>query len=319
MRALELRALNGPDGLFLATRPDPVGDDGVVVDVRAAGVSFPDLLIAQGGYQLKPELPYVPGQEIAGIVRSAPAGAAVRAGDRVWASVDSGGFASVAVADPGRVYPLPSELTFEEGAALGVNFLTAVFALGRRGALEAGEQVVVLGAAGGLGSALVSVAQATGARVIAVVSTDDKAATAERAGADEVVVGEPWRDRVLELTGGRGADLVADVVGGEQTLQAVRSTAPAGRVLVLGFTAGSIPSIATNRLLLRNVSLIGAGLGAFIPSDPEVLRRTAREVLRLVEGGLRPVVGHVLPLADGAQALRELAERRARGKVVLAV
>jgi NADPH2:quinone reductase len=317
MRVLELQSLDGPDGFALAERPDPASAEEVVIDVHAAGVSFPDLLIAQGSYQVTAELPYVPGQEVAGVVRSAPAGADVRVGERVWASVDSGGFASVAVAAVKRTYPLPDALSFEEGAALGVNFLTAVFALGRRGALQAGENVVVIGAAGGLGSAAVSVAKAYGARVIATVSTDDKASTAERAGADEVVVGEDWRDRALELTDGRGADLVADVVGGEQTLQAVRSTAPGGRVLVLGFTSGSIPRIATNRLLLRNVSLVGVGLGAFIPTDPEVLVRTAAEVLRLIDAGLRPVVGVTRPLADGADALRDLAARTARGKLVL--
>jgi NADPH2:quinone reductase len=317
MRVLELQSLDGPDGFALAERPDPASAEEVVIDVHAAGVSFPDLLIAQGSYQVTAELPYVPGQEVAGVVRSAPAGADVRVGERVWASVDSGGFASVAVAAVKRTYPLPDALSFEEGAALGVNFLTAVFALGRRGALQAGENVVVIGAAGGLGSAAVSVAKAYGARVIATVSTDDKASTAERAGADEVVVGEDWRDRALELTDGRGADLVADVVGGEQTLQAVRSTAPGGRVLVLGFTSGSIPRIATNRLLLRNVSLVGVGLGAFLPTDPEVLVRTAAEVLRLIDAGLRPVVGVTRPLADGADALRDLAARTARGKLVL--
>jgi len=319
MRALELQSLDGPDGLALAERPDPAPGDHVVIDVHAAGVAFPDLLMSQGRYQESAELPWVLGAEVAGVVRSAPAGATVQAGDRVWASLDGGGFAEVAVAAPDRAYPLADALSFAEGAALGVNFLTAVFALGRRGKLQAGETVLVLGAAGGLGSATVTVARARGARVIAVVSTADKAATARAAGADETIVGEGWRDRVLELTDGRGVDLTADVVGGDATLQAVRSTAPEGRVLILGFTSGAIPAVAANRLLLRNVDLVGVGLGAFLPADPGVLAACATEVSALVEAGLRPIVGTTIPLADGADALRALADRTAQGKVVLTV
>ena len=317
MRALEIQSLSGPDGLAIAERPDPDAGDRVVIDVHAAGVSFPDLLISKGMYQVKPDLPHVPGQEVAGLVRSAPAGAAVSAGDRVWASMHEGGFAEVATAAPEHVFPLADRLSFEEGAALSVNFLTAIFALQRRGRLEADETVVVLGAAGGLGSACVTVAKAYGARVIAVVSTEDKAPTATAAGADDVVVGAEWRDAVLAQTGGRGADVVADVVGGDQTLQAVRSTAPEGRVLVLGFTAGEIPRIATNRLLLRNVSLTGVGLGALDATDPSTLPTTGAELTRLVTAGLRPVVGAAMPLAEGAEALRALENRAARGKLVL--
>jgi NADPH:quinone reductase len=214
VRVLEIRSLDGPDGLAVAERPDPDPDGRVVIDVRAAGVSFPDLLISQGRYQVKAELPWVPGQEVAGIVRSAPDGHPLRVGDRAWGSLDNGGYASVAAVAPDRAYALHEALSFEEGAALGVNFLTAVFALGRRAALRAGETVLVLGAAGGLGSATVTVAKAYGARVLAVVSTEAKVATARAAGADEVVAGPDWRDRVLELTAGRGVDVAADVVGG---------------------------------------------------------------------------------------------------------
>ncbi|MDA0160331.1 NADPH:quinone oxidoreductase family protein [Solirubrobacter ginsenosidimutans] len=319
MQVLEIRSLDGPDGLAAAERPDPDPDGRVVIDVRAAGVSFPDLLISQGRYQVKAELPWVPGQEVAGVVRSAPPGHVLRAGDRAWGSVDNGGFASVAAVAVERAYPLHDALSFEEGASLGVNFLTAVFALGRRAALKEGETVLVLGAAGGLGSATVSVAKAYGARVLAVVSTEEKVATARSAGADEVIAGADWRDRILELTGGRGVDVAADVVGGGETLQAVRSTAPEGRVLILGFTSGEIPAVAANRLLLRNVSLVGVGLGAFIPTEPDILVRTAGEVVRLVGAGLRPIVGATFPLAQGADALRALAARTAQGKLVLTV
>jgi NADPH2:quinone reductase len=319
VRALELQALDGPDGLALVDRPVPAGRDLVTIDVRAAGVSFPDLLMSRGRYQLRPELPAVLGSEVAGTVRVAPPGHPLRPGDRVWATMELGGFAEVAAVPPDQVHPLPDGLGFEEGASLGVNYLTAVFALQRRGALRERETVLVIGAAGGLGTATVAVAKGLGARVHAVVSVPEKTATARAAGADEVVVGETWRDAVLDLTGGRGAELVADVVGGDQTLQAVRTAAPEGRVLILGFTAGEIPSLATNRLLLRNVSLVGAGLGALAATVPELLPETARELRRLIDGGLRPVVGETLPLERGAEAVRRLEERAAQGKVVLTI
>jgi NADPH2:quinone reductase len=317
MRALELHTLSGPDGLVLVEREDPPADDAVLIDVRAAGVSFPDLLLTQGRYQVQPELPTVPGLEVAGVVRSAPDSGPVRAGDRAWAALEGGGFADVVVAPADRVFPLADELDFVQGAALPVNFLTAVFALHRRAHLERGETVLVLGAAGGLGSALVSVAAHMGAQVIAVVSTADKARTAEEAGADAVVVGTDWREQVLEHTSGRGVDLAADPVGGDATLEGVRSTAAEGRVLILGFASGEIPAVPTNRLLLRNVSLVGVGLGALVPFAPELMRETADELMSLVREGLRPIIGGTFPLEQGAQALRALENRAARGKLVL--
>src|SRR4051794_34865288 len=244
MRALELRELTGPDGFVVTERPDPVpGDGALLIDVHAAGVSFPDLLISKGMYQIKAELPYIAGQEVAGVVRHAPEGSRFAAGDRVWAGFDDGGYASVAVAQERDVRPLPDDMSFVDGAALSVNFMTAVFALRVRDHLAAGETLLVLGAAGGLGTATVAVAKRYGARVIANVSAPEKAAMAQRAGADDVVVGEDWRDAVLELTGGRGVDVVADIVGGDHTLQAVRTCAPRGRVIILGFTTGSIAKI----------------------------------------------------------------------------
>jgi NADPH2:quinone reductase len=304
----------------MSERPEPPGNgEDVLIDVRAAGVAFPDLLISRGRYQVRPDLPYVAGQEIAGVVRAAPAASGLVVGERVWAAVSQGGFAEVAATPADTVFPLDHRLSFEQGAALPANFLTAVFALQRRGALHASETVLVLGAAGGLGTACVAVAKAVGARVIAVVSEGGKVATAQAAGADDVVVGAEWRPQVLEKTGGRGVDLVADVTGGPQTLEAVRSTAPEGRVLVLGFTSGDIPAIATNRLLLRNVSLVGVGLGALVPFQPGVIKQTGEEVTRLVAAGVRPVVGQTFPLEEGPRALRQIEGRQAKGKLVLTV
>src|SRR4051794_4918923 len=187
MRALELRELDGPDGLALVDRAAPPGDGAVTIDVRAAGVCFPDLLMSRGRYQLRPELPAVLGSEVAGVVRSAPPGHALAPGDRVWATTELGGFAEVVAAPADRVFRLPEQLTFAEGAALGVNFLTAVFALRRRAQLRTDETVLVLGAAGGLGTATVGVAHALGARALAVVSVPAKVDTAWAAGADDVL------------------------------------------------------------------------------------------------------------------------------------
>jgi NADPH2:quinone reductase len=319
MRALELQRLDGPDGLSLVERPAPSGAGAVTIDVRAAGVCFPDLLMSRGRYQLRPELPAVLGSEVAGTVRSAPPGHELVPGERVWATMELGGFAEVVAVPADRVFRLADHLTFEEGASLGVNYLTAVFALRRRAAVAAGETLLVLGAAGGLGTATIGVARALGARVLAVVSVPAKVDTAWTAGADDVLVGDDWRDAVLERTNGRGADVVADIVGGDATLQAVRSAAPESRVLVLGFTAGEIPKIATNRLLLRNVSLVGAGLGALHATVPDLLTETAAELTGLLERGLRPVVGDRFPLEEGAEALRQLENRSAQGKIVLAL
>jgi NADPH:quinone reductase len=317
MRALELQRLGGPDGFVPADRPEPSGDGLVLIDVRAAGVCFPDLLMSRGAYQHSPELPAVLGSEVAGTVRSSPPGHGLEPGARVWATPQLGGFAEVVAVPPAGVFPLPDQMSFEEGASLGVNFLTAVFALRRRGHLRDDETVLVLGAAGGLGTATVAVARALGARVLAVVSVPAKAETARAAGADEVIVGAGWRDQVLELTGGRGADVVADVVGGDETLQAVRAAAPEGRVLVLGFTSGTIPQLKTNRLLLRNVSLVGAGLGALAATVDDLIEQTAAELARLIDEGMRPLVGATFPLEEGAEAVRRLEDREAQGKLVL--
>jgi NADPH2:quinone reductase len=320
MHALEIQSLDGPDGLAFTERPEPGAptDDQVLVDVAAAGVSFPDLLIAKGQYQGAFDLPYVPGQEIAGTVRAAPEGSAFHAGDRVWSYLGTGGgYASVAHAPLRNVQRLPDAMSFVDGAALGVNYMTAVFALRVRDDLRAGETLLVLGAAGGLGTATILVGKQYGARVIAVVSTPDKEQIARDCGADEVIVGDGWRDRALELTGGRGVDVVADIVGGDETLQAVRSCAPRGRVIILGFTSGGIAKIGVNRLLLRNVSLVGVGLGALDDLDPTTNPTVAALLSELLDQGLRPVVGQTYALAEGADALRALEGRRAQGKLVL--
>ncbi|SDX33232.1 NADPH2:quinone reductase [Geodermatophilus africanus] len=320
MRAAQIATLDGPSAISVVDVPEPDADGGVLVDVHVAGVTFPEVLLSRGQYQVKPELPFVPGSEVAGTVRSAPEGSGLQPGQRVAAFPGFGGFAEVAAADPGFVFPLPDGVTFEQGAALPMNYLTMLFALRRRGRLQEGETVLVHGAAGGLGTAGIQLAKAYGARVLAVVSSEAKGETARAAGADEVVLADGFRDRVRELTDGRGVDLVADPVGGDRFTDSLRSLAREGRLLVLGFTGGEIPTVKVNRLLLNNVSVVGVGWGAFWLGEPGYVQEQWTELLPLLErGALEPVIGSVHDLADAAAAVTELDERRASGKVLLRV
>ena len=291
---------------------------GVVVDVHAAGVSFPEVLQTRGEYQLKPPLPFVPGSEVAGIVRSAPEGAGVSEGDRVAAFCALGGFAEVAVAPEFLTFPLSGELDFAQGAGLILNYHTAWFALRLRGRLAEGETVLVHGGAGGVGTAALQVAKGLGARTIAVVSTDDKEQVARDAGADEVVRSDgSWKDEAKELSGG-GVDVVLDPVGGDRFLDSLRSLAEGGRLVVVGFTGGSIPEVKVNRLLLNNTEIVGAGWGAYVMPKPELNREIGTAVNRLVDDGfVRPIVGARFRPEQAADALKLIDERGATGKVVL--
>jgi NADPH2:quinone reductase len=327
MKAIQIVNLTGPDSaLELVELPEPEPthmlspDGGVVVDVHAAGVAFPELLQTRGAYQIKPPLPFVPGSEVAGVVRSAPAGATVKVGDRVAAFCALGGFAETAVAPPFLTFALPDELDFAQGAALILNYHTAHFSLVLRGRLREGETVLVHGAAGGVGTAGLQVAKGLGARTIAVVSSDAKRQVALEAGADQVVRSDgPWKDEVKELTGG-GVDLVFDPVGGDRFTDSLRSLRETGRLVVVGFAGGSIPEVKVNRLLLGNTEVIGAGWGGYVMSRPRVNLEIGAEITRLIEQGfVRPIVGERFPLERAADALRVLDERRATGKVVLDV
>jgi NADPH:quinone reductase len=320
VRALQVQRLDGPDGLELVDLPEPDAADGIRIDVVAAGVSFPDLLLSRGLYQLKPDPPFVPGVEVAGVVRDAPDDAHVSPGDRVMAFT-FGGFAETVVVPADLAFRVPEALSFEQAAGFIMNYHTAHFALHRRGRLTDGETVLVHGAAGGVGTATVQVARGAGARVIAAVSTEEKGEVARSAGADDVVMtSDDWVGGVRELTGGRGADVIMDPVGGERFAQSLRCLAPEGRLLVVGFTSGEIPEVAVNRLLLRNVDVVGVAWGAFLGVDPSIGRTIADDLERLVAAGaVRPVVGATYPLEEGAQALRDLEERNATGKLVLRV
>ncbi len=293
---------------------------GVLVDVEAAGVSFPEVLQSRGEYQLKPPLPFVPGSEVAGTVRSAPEGSGLKVGDRVAAFPMLGGFAEVAVSPEFLTFPLPDSLDAAQGAALILNYHTAWFSMVIRGRLKAGETVLIHGAAGGVGTASIQVANGIGARAIAVVSTDEKEEVARDAGAAEVVRSDGgWKDEAKELSGG-GVDLIVDPVGGDRFTDSLRSLAEGGRLVVVGFTAGSIPEVKVNRLLLNNTEVIGAGWGAYVMGKPDLNREIGAEIGKLIESGhVRPIVGARFPLAEAAEALKLIDERGATGKVVLDV
>jgi NADPH2:quinone reductase len=327
MKAIQITDLTGPDSaLELVDLPEPEPThmlspgEGVVLDVHCAGVAFPELLQTRGEYQIKPPLPFVPGSEVAGVVRAAPAGAAVEVGDRVAAFCALGGFAEVAVAPPFLTFVLPDELDFAQGAGLILNYHTAYFSLLTRGRLREGETVLVHGAAGGVGTAALQVAKGLGARTIAVVSSPEKEKVALEAGADHVLRSDgPWKDEAKDLSGG-GVEVVFDPVGGSLFTDSLRSLREQGRLIVVGFAGGSIPEVKVNRLLLGNTEIIGAGWGGYAMSRPEVNLEIGAAINGLIgQGFVRPIVGERFPLERAAEALRVLDERRATGKTILDV
>ncbi len=321
MRAVQVVRLEGPSGVDVVEAPEPTAAEGqVLVDVHAVGVSFPDLLLSAGQYQLKPQPPFQLGVDFAGVVRSAPEASGFSTGDRVACVLPYGGGADVVALDPESVFPLPDSMSFEQGAALPMNYLTAQFALATRGRLQEGETVLVHGAAGGVGTATIQVAKGYGARVIGVVSTEGKAQVARDAGADEAVLVDGFLASVKELTGGRGVDVVVDVVGGDLMTDSLRALAPLGRVLVVGFTAGAIPEVKVNRLLLNNIDVRGVGWGAYAMVRPGFMRKQWQELVPMMESGaIQPPIGRTYPLEEVRQALTDMAERRATGKIVLAL
>jgi NADPH2:quinone reductase len=319
MRAVRVERLDGPRFLEVREVPEPsAAADQVLIDVYAAGVTFPDALLTRGLYQMRPALPFTVGSEVAGVVRSAPAGAAVRPGDRVAAFPAIGGFQDVVAVDPNVVFPLPDRVSFATGAALPMNYLTVHFGLIRRGRLRAGETVLVHGAAGGVGTAAIQLAKALDARVIAVASSDDKRKLARDIGADEVVDVAGFKDTVRSLTDGRGVDVVVDPVGGDRFIDSLRSLAPEGRLLVIGFTAGEIPSVKVNRLLLNNLDVVGVGWGMFaLPTPGYVHGQWAQLLPHIESGALDPPLGGRYPVERAAEAVGALERRQATGKLVI--
>ncbi len=325
MRALMLRQTTGPSGLRLEDDlPVPAiseGDGLVLIDVHTAGVGFVDMLITKGEYQIKLPVPFIPGSEVAGTVRQAPAGSALQVGQRVAAMALSGGYAEVVATPEILVFPLPDAVDDVIAAGAVINAGTAHLGLVRRGRLAAGETVLVHGAAGGTGVAAIGVAKAIGARVIAAASTEAKRTAAVAAGADEVIDSSgDWQAAVKELTGGRGADVIWDPVGGDVFAGSLRCMAPEGRLLVVGFAGGTIPEVKVNRLLLRSHDVVGVNYGGFIGVDPGFPRATADETFGwMAEGRLRMAAGPAVPLEHGPAVLQGFADRTVVGKPVLQV
>ncbi|WP_330250556.1 NADPH:quinone oxidoreductase family protein [Nocardia sp. NBC_00565] len=321
MRAAQVSKLEGPEAIEVVEIPEPtVFPGGVVIDVHAAGVAFPDVLMTRGLYQMKPELPFVVGGEVAGIVREAPEGAHVQAGDRVVALTMLGNaIAEVAVTPVQMVFRLPDNVSLEAGAGIVFNDLTVHFCLRNRGRLAEGETVLVHGAAGGIGTSTLRMAVALGAgRVIAVVSTEEKAAVARANGATDVVLTDGWLAAVKELTDGRGVDIVLDPVGGDRFTDSIRSLAAGGRLLVVGFTAGEIPTVKVNRLLLKNVEVAGAAWGEWVMTHPGYLTEQWAEVEPMLAAGtITPPEPVLYPLERAAEAVASLDNRTATGKVVV--
>lgn len=318
MKALVAQELAGPSGLVYTDVADVGGDNVVVVDIGAAGVSFPDLLLLRGEYQLRLDPPFIPGMEVAGVVRSAPYESAFKPGQRVTALAMLGGWAEQVAVPAENIRTTPDELDDAEAVALLGNYQTMYFALAKRGALRSGETVLVLGSAGGVGTAAIQVAKALGAKVIAMVHRPHATEFVESLGADVVLpLADGWLEAVKQATGGRGVDMVVDPIGGEPFDDAIRALATEGRLLVIGFAAGGIPTVKVNRLLLRNVSVIGVGYGEFVNRTPGAQALFEFGVAELVRAGLRPPPPMRFPLSKGADALQALADGGVLGKVVL--
>ena len=324
MRALLCTELGPASKLSVREVDDPTPGPGqVVLDVEAAGINFPDTLIIEGNYQFKPDLPFSPGGEAAGTVSAVGAGVSWPAvGDRVIALASHGAFAEKWLVDAGAVGPLPAGLDFVTAAAFGLTYGTSYYALKNRVELREGDTLLVLGAAGGVGSAAVELGKVLGATVIAAASSPEKLAWATDLGADHTVdySAEDLRDRIRELTGGRGVDVVYDAVGGEMTEAAVRSTAWNGRLAVIGFAAGDIPSIPLNLTLLKGMSIVGVFWGRSMAEEPELQRRNFAELAEMIaDGRVRPRVSAEFSLDDYEAAFAMLTERRVMGKAVFRI
>lgn len=318
MKALVAQELTGPSGLAYTDVDDIAASDAVVIDVGAAGVCFPDLLMLRGEYQMKVPAPFVPGLEVAGTVRSAPEGSGFVAGQRVSAFTLLGAWAEQVAVQPGSVIPTNDAL--DDGAAVCLlgNYYTMHFALHRRGGLRAGETVLVLGSGGGIGTASIQIAKALGAKVIAMVHRSSATEFVESLGADVVLpLTDGWLDAVKAETGGRGVDLVVDPIGGAAFDDAIRALATEGRLLVIGFAAGGIPTVKVNRLLLRNVSVVGVGWGEFVNRTPGAQAEVGAALADLVDNGLKPPDPVRYPLSEGVAAMQAFADGAINGKLVL--
>jgi NADPH2:quinone reductase len=310
--------VTGPEDVQWIEVAEPAAGDGVVVDVCAAGVSFADLLQTRGGYQMKVPVPYTPGMGAAGVVRSVPSGLGLVAGQRVAVLLSHGCWQEVISVPAERVLPLPEGMSVEAGAAAPLNYLTALFALVQRARAQPGETLLVHGAAGGLGSAVIQLGRALGLRTVAVAGDEGKRQFAVQCGADHAVLSGGWLAAVRDLLGERAVDIVADPVGGDRMTDSLRSLAPGGRVLVLGFAGGEIPVVKVNRLLLGNIGVLGVASREFFEQHPAAVAGLWARLIELRRAGVLPDPPvQLYPFADARAALRAIAARQAKGTVVL--
>lgn len=323
MKALVCREHGLPDALDLvADWPTPeVGPNDVLIGVKAAGLNFPDVLIIQGKYQMQPDLPFIPGGECAGVVEAIGSDVTRwQVGDEVIHSGGSGGFCAQVVANEMAVLPKPSALSFEAAAGISITYLTSYHALVQRAQIQPGETLLVLGAAGGVGSTAIELGKALGATVIAAASSDDKLALCQELGADHTInySTESLKDRVKELTGGKGVDVVYDPVGGDFSEPAVRSMGWNGRYLVIGFASGPIPSIPLNLTLLKGCAIVGVFWGRFTMEEPDTHQANIKTLWQwFEEGKIKPVITDLFPIEEYEAAYAAMMERRAKGKVIL--
>lgn len=323
-----VRQLGGPESLNLEeVAPGEPAAGMVRIRVRAAAINFPDALMVAGLYQVKPELPFVPGVEVSGEVVSAPPGTGFKAGDRVMALVDNagltrGGYSEIADAAPQSVSRMPDKMSFEEGAGFTLAFQTGWFGLHRRANLNAGETLLVHAGAGGVGSAAIQLGKAAGATVIATAGSDEKVEVCRRLGADHAVnyKTEDFVEEVKRVTGGRGADVVFDPVGGDVYDRSTKCVAFEGRIVIVGFTSGRIPQAATNHVLIKNYSVVGLHWGLYTKRAPELIAPAARALLDLYDAGkIKPHISARIPLSEAPRALATVAEGKSTGKVILTV
>ena len=324
MKAVLCRQFGPPDSLVVEELASPrAGPGEVVVSVKAASVNFPDVLIIQNKYQFKPPLPFSPGSELAGVVKELGEGVSgVRPGDRVIAFTTYGAFAEEVKTEAARLLPMPEGMDFPSAAAFLLTYGTSDHALRDRAGLKAGETLLVLGAVGGVGLAAVEIGKALGARVIACASSEDKLEVCRSHGADATInyASEDLRERIKALSDGRGVDVIYDAVGGPYTEPAFRCVAWRGRLLVVGFAAGEIPKLPLNLALLKGASLVGVFWGDFARREPKRFAESVRQLAAWYrEGKLRPHVSQTFPLAQAAQALKLMAARQVKGKLVLTV
>jgi len=323
MKALVCKELGLADKLELVDDwADPeLGDHDVLIEVKAAGLNFPDVLIIQGKYQIQPELPFIPGGECSGVVTAVGANVTrFKVGDKVLSMGASGAFCEKIAANEYAVFPMPQSLSFEQAAGISITYFTSYYALKQRANIQPGETLLVLGAAGGVGTTAIELGKLMGARVIAAASSEEKLALCKQLGADDVINYNEvsLKDAVKELTGGKGVDVVYDPVGGDYSEPAIRSMAWNGRYLVIGFASGPIPKIPLNLALLKGCSLVGVFWGRFSGEEPEQNIKNIEALWELFDSGkISPVVTDSFPFAQYEEAFNCLIERRARGKVIM--